>query len=125
MAKLVYRCNRRWPWLISFALDLMAKLVIGFCVGVCFTVVTMFVLSHFYPQLVYPQLAPDPYWLGHFHEDIDIAHKIPAALGADLDPNEPREPFLGGKMESVVIVTRNGVKTLRKCCDDSKANPTP
>jgi len=98
----------------------MTKLVIGFLLGVCVTVVAGFVLGYFYPEA-----AHDPYSLGRFHEDIDVGQKIPSALGRDVDPHEPMEPFLGGKMESVVIVTRRGVKTLRLCCDGSEPKPTP
>ena len=98
----------------------MAKLLIGFLVGVCVTVLDGFVLGYFYPEA-----AHDPYSLGRFHEAVDIGYKIPGALGTDVDPSEPMEPFLGGKMESVVIVTRHGVKTLRLCCDGSEPKPTP
>ena len=100
----------------------MAKLVIGFVVGVCVTVVVGYVLGYFW---IYPQVTNDAYSLGRFHEAVNIGYKIPGALDADVDPNERMEPFLGGKMESVVIVTRNGVKTLRLCCDESKPKPTP
>jgi hypothetical protein len=98
----------------------MVKLVSGFFLGVCVTVVAGLVLGHFYPRL-----ALDPYSLGRFHEDVEIGYKIPDALGRDVDPNEPIEPFLPGKDRGVVIVTRHGVKTLRLCCDGSEPKPTP
>jgi len=98
----------------------MAKLAIGFIVGVCVTAIASFVLGYFY---LYPEAKHDGYSLGRFHEDVEIGWKIPEALGADLDPNEPMQAFLPGKDHGVVIVTRNGVKTLRLCCDDSEAKP--
>jgi hypothetical protein len=98
----------------------MVKLVIGFAVGVCFTAVATFVLGQFYPWL-----SLDPYFQGRFHEDVDIGHRIPDALGRDIDPNESMESFLPGKDRGVVIVTRRGVKTLRLCCDGSEPKPTP
>jgi hypothetical protein len=58
-------------------------------------------------------------WIGV----VEVGYKIPGALGNDVDPYEPKEIFLGGKQESVVIVTRNGVKTLRLCCDGSEPKP--
>ena len=100
----------------------MAKLIVGFVVGVCVSVVVGYVLGYFW---IYPQVVHEAYSLGQFDEALDIGYKIPGALGADIDPNERMEPFLGGKMESVVIVTRKGVKTLRLCCDESRPKPNP
>ena len=98
----------------------MKRLLIGFLLGACFTLIATFVLGQFYPWL-----SPDPYFQGRFHEDVDIGHRIPEALGSDIDPNEPIEAFLPGKERSVVIVTRRGVKTLRACCDGSEPKPIP
>jgi hypothetical protein len=98
----------------------MTKFLTGFFLGVCVTIIAGVVIGRFSPRL-----SPDAYFRGRFHEDLDIGHRIPDALGRDIDPNEPMEPFLGGKEHGVVIVTRRGVKTLRLCCDDFDPKPTP
>jgi hypothetical protein len=98
----------------------MPKLLIGFVFRILFTAGVTFFLGPFYPRL-----SPDPFDHGRFYEDVDIGHRIPEALGSDVDPNEPIEAFLPGKERGVVIVTRRGVKTLRLCCDGSEPKPTP
>lgn len=52
-----------------------------------------------------------------------IGGKIPAALGRDTDPCESLEVLFSAKGESVIVVTRNGVKTLRLCCDGTEPKP--
>lgn len=100
----------------------MAKLAIGFLAGICVAGIAAFVLGYFY---LYPETKDEAYSLGRFQEDVEIGGKIPEALGADIDPNEPKQSFLPGKDRGVVIVTRHGVKTLRLCCDGSEPLPTP
>jgi len=77
---------------------------------------------------VYPIVAQERfgngYYLGGLATQVNLASKIPDLLGSDVDPHEPMEPFFERtKGESVVVVTRHGVKTLRLYRDASE--PTP
>jgi hypothetical protein len=63
------------------------------------------------------------YHRGELNVQVELGTKIPDVLGRDVDPREPMVPFFSAKTESVVVVTRHGVKTLRLCCDGSE--PTP
>ena len=66
---------------------------------------------------IYPDVAREKFdygaMAGNLQARIEIANKIPATLGSDVDPHEPSEWFFSAKSASVVVVTRNGVKTLR------------
>ena len=55
---------------------------------------------------------------GKTSASIDIAHKIHDVLGDDFHRSEPHELFYAVKDISVLVVNRNGVKTLR--LDDDK-----
>jgi hypothetical protein len=61
----------------------------------------------------------------HRNGEIEFGLKVPAALGTDVDPTEKMEYFSSVETESVVVVTRRGVKTLRLCCDGTEPHPTP
>ena len=64
------------------------------------------------------------YHRGALNAQIELGIKIPEVLGRDVDPHEPMVPFFSAKTESVVVVTRHGVKTLRLCCDGSEPMPS-
>ncbi len=50
---------------------------------------------------------------GQISARLEIADHINRKLGNDLIPSEPRETLYNVKSSSVVVVDRNGVKTLR------------
>jgi hypothetical protein len=50
---------------------------------------------------------------GRVSAQSEIADQIDKAFGNDLLPTEPREVLYNVKSSSVVVVDRNGVKTLR------------
>ncbi len=54
---------------------------------------------------------------GYARGHIDIAAKIPQALGSDFSKTEKYTPFYSMKDVDVVVVERNGVKTLRVYAD--------
>jgi hypothetical protein len=77
---------------------------------------------------VYPVVAQERfgygYELGGLATQANLGSKVPDLLGSDVDPQEPMVPFFERtKGEQVVVVTRNGVKTLRLYRDASKATP--
>ena len=97
-------------------MKLFGVFVIGLMVGLAVAVsVVRFV--------IYPQVAKEKFEFGEMQGEInaqsEIARKVDALLGNDFDRYEPVEPFYGVKQTAVVIVTRNGVKTLRACCDET------
>ena len=63
------------------------------------------------------------YHRGILSAQSEIGGKMPFALGRDVDPNEPMQWLFSAKGESVFVVTRNGVKTLRLCCDGTEPKP--
>lgn len=91
----------------------MLKLAIGFIVGAVVGAVAV---------LVYIDVDTHQ---AYRNGQIEVGLKVPAALGRDVDPKEPMEWFSSVEIESVVVVTRRGVKTLRLCCDGTEPMPTP
>jgi hypothetical protein len=54
-------------------------------------------------------LVPKSYYdYGHWIGEVEVAIRFQGRLAENIDPNEPKEVFLGGKSESVLVVTRNG-----------------
>jgi hypothetical protein len=51
--------------------------------------------------------------LGYLAAELDIAQKIPGALGSDYTEADGRSVFYQVKEIPVLVVERNGVKTLR------------
>ena len=88
----------------------MMKAVGGFLAGVAFTLVV-------FGLWVVPTVANDKYQFGlvtgRTNAEVDIAHKIRSVLGDDFDRNEQKEAFFSIKDIMVVVVNRNGTKTLR------------
>jgi hypothetical protein len=66
---------------------------------------------------IYPAVAREKFEYGRMTGDQQareaIACKIADVLGKDVHGPEPEEFFFSAKSESVMLVTRNGVKTLR------------
>src|SRR5438045_8460831 len=97
---------------------LTLKLALLFAAGILVGVAVAAAVVWFY---IYPTMAKEKYRYGHemgeLRAQIELGTKIPDALGRDVDPHEPIIPLWSAKTESVVIVTRHGVKTLRLCCD--------
>ena len=101
-------------------------LALVFMVGALVGAVAVGAVGYFW---IGPQVAQDKFDFGYMNgtinAQVDIARKIDALLGRDFDRHEPSEPFYGVKETSVVVVTRNGVKTLRTCCDDAELQGKP
>jgi hypothetical protein len=101
------------------------KLAILFVVGCVVGIVAAALVGRF---VIYPELARQKYEYGHqmgvLQAQIELGGKIPEVLGRDVDPHESMVPFFSAKTESVVVVTRHGVKTLRLCCDGSEPEPS-
>ena len=72
----------------------MAKLIIGFVVGVCVTVVVGYVLGYFW---IYPQVTNDAYSLGRFHEAVDIGTRFPVRSARTLIPTNEWNHFWAAK----------------------------
>lgn len=71
---------------------------------------------------ILPQVARDKFEFGYkngvVHAQLDLALRIPAALGSDLHLADLPSPnrsnvFLEAKDATILVVERNGVKTLR------------
>lgn len=99
----------------------MLKLIIAFTVGGIVGAVSCAVLFWF---AVYPDVVREKVEFGRMMGDQQareaIACKIADVLGNDVHGPEPEEWFFSAKSESVMVVTRNGVKTLRFPADCSK-----
>jgi hypothetical protein len=98
----------------------MTKLILGFVFGLAVALLGCW-------SWVYPWVARQKFEygksLGAYNAHLELAREIPQLLGEDIDPNEPKQYFFDAKDESVVIVTHNGVKTLRLCCDGTEPKP--
>ncbi|MEZ5442062.1 MAG: hypothetical protein R3F15_11290 [Lysobacterales bacterium] len=86
------------------------KICLGFLAGALATVAVMW-------QVALPQ-ARDHYWAlglneGRIITQAEIAEMIRTELGSDLRPAETGAPFFDVKSTSVVVVERDGTKTLR------------
>lgn len=91
-------------------LKIMITFIVGFIVGVAITGAVR-------RYVIYPAVAHDKEEFGrnqgYARGQIDIALKIPEALGSDFSKTEKYTSFYGVKDIDVVLVERNGVKTLR------------
>ena len=100
------------------------KFSITFIAGIAAGAAVVGALGGFW---IYPEVAKEKFEygrsLGAYNEQLRLAREIPHVLGNDIDPNEPNQYFFSGKDESVVIVTHNGIKTLRLCCDGTEPKP--
>jgi hypothetical protein len=100
------------------------RIGIPFACGAAVGIAAAVVVGRFW---IYPEVAKEKYDYGHgmgaLQAQIEIGAKIPDALGRDVDRNEPMEWLFSAKDESVVVVTRDGVKTLRLCCDGTEPKP--
>ena len=88
----------------------MMKAAGGFVTGAALTLVVFGVW-------VVPMIANDRYQAGlvtgRTNAEVDIAHKIRSVLGDDFNRNEQKDAFYSIKDIMVVVVNRNGTKTLR------------
>lgn len=91
----------------------MAKLIGSFVLGaaVAFAVSGYMVYTQ-YAEIAREKVATGRAW-GYADAQVDVAHKIRERLGDDFEDGEPSEGFYDVKDISVLVVTRNGVKTLR------------
>ena len=87
----------------------MRKFTFGFLAGVVLSAVVLV------PLLLSERREKFEY--GRFHGGIsaqlDIARRLPEAVGSDLDPSECTNRFLAVKDATIWVVERHGVKTLR------------
>ena len=87
----------------------MRKFILGVFVGVVVSAV------FFVPLLLSERR--DKFEYGRFHGGIsaqlDIARRLPEAIGGDLDRSECTNKFLEVKDATIWVVERHGVKTLR------------
>ena len=88
----------------------MIKLLLGFVLGAAMSAA----VCGFW---ILPAVARDKFEFGattgRADSRVDIADKIRQTLGDDFDRDETRQSFYDIKDISVVVVTRNGAKTLR------------
>jgi hypothetical protein len=88
----------------------MIKALVGFLTGAALMLVV-------FGLWLIPMVANDKYEFGlvtgRTNAEVDVALKIRAALGDDFSRNEPKETLYKIKDIWVVVVTRNGTKTLR------------
>jgi hypothetical protein len=103
----------------------LSTLLITFCAGALIGAAAVIAVAWL---KVYPVVAEERfsygYELGGLAMQANLGSKIPGLFGSDVDPHEPMTPFFERtKGEQVVVVTRNGVKTLRLYRDASKATP--
>jgi hypothetical protein len=99
-------------------------IVIAFVLGALVGIAAAVIVGRFW---IYPEVTKEKYDYGHgvgaLQAQVEIAARIPDVLGRDVDPNEAKRWLFSAKTESVVVVTRHGVKTLRLCCDGSEPMP--
>lgn len=92
----------------------MPKIIISFIIGLIVGVVIIAAVGRY---LIYPAVAREKEEFGrnqgYATGQIDIARKIPATLGSDFSKDEKHSVFYQIKDVDVVVVERNGVKTLR------------
>jgi hypothetical protein len=97
---------------------------IAFVLGALVGIAAAVIVGRFW---IYPEVAKEKYdygrGVGALQAQVEIGAKIPDVLGRDIDPNEHKQWLFSAKTESVVVVTRHGVKTLRLCCDGSEPMP--
>jgi hypothetical protein len=102
----------------------LLKISASFILGIVVGAVAVGAIGYFW---IGPAVARDKfdfgYGMGELNAQIQLGTKIPDVLGRDVDPHEPMVPFFSAKTESVIVVTRHGVKTLRLCCDGSEPLP--
>lgn len=100
------------------------KLSITFILGVVVGAAAVGTVGWFW---IGPEVARDRFSYGYdtgkLDAQVELGSKIPDVLGRDVDLHETMVPFFSAKDESVVVVTRHGVKTLRLCCDGSEPMP--
>jgi hypothetical protein len=100
------------------------RVSIVFVLGALIGIAAAVIVGRFW---IYPDVAKEKYDYGHgvgaLQAQVEIGAKIPDVLGRDVDPNEAKQWLFSAKTESVVVVTRHGVKTLRLCCDGSEPMP--
>lgn len=88
----------------------MRNLVIGFACG-CAAAAGIFYF------LLVPEMR-DAYRAVGFNDGtvsakLDVAQRVKTALGSDLSPLEPKQTLFQVKSTSVMVVERNGVRTIR------------
>ncbi len=87
----------------------MKKFILGVFVGAAMSAVVLV-------PLLFSERR-DKFEHGRFHGSIsaqlDIARRLPEAVGSDLDRSECTNKFLEIKDATIWIVERHGVKTLR------------
>jgi hypothetical protein len=92
----------------------MFKIIISFIAGSIVGVAIAAAVGRF---IVYPAVAREKEEFGrnqgYASGQIDVAAKIPAALGSDFSKDEKYTLFHQVKDVDVVVVERNGIKTLR------------
>ena len=92
----------------------MLRIIVFFIVGLIVGVAMTGAVGRF---VIYPAVAGEKEEFGRNQGyaigQIDVAAKIPAALGSDFSKDERYTMFYQVKDVDVVIVERNGVKTLR------------
>jgi hypothetical protein len=92
----------------------MIKIIISFITGLIVAAVMVGAVGRY---IIYPAVAREKEEFGrnqgYASGQIDFAAKIPAALGSDFSKNEKYIIFHQVKDVDVIVVERNGVKTLR------------
>ena len=92
-----------------FRSGIMKKFILGVIAGIVISVVL------FVPRLLSERHNKFDY--GRFHGGIsaqlDVARRLPEAVGSDLARSECTNKFLQVKDATIWVVERNGVKTLR------------
>ena len=92
----------------------MSKIIIIFITGLIVGVAITAAVGRF---IIYPAIAHEKEAFGsnqgYASGQIDVATKIPAALGSDFSKDERYTVFYQVKDIDVLVVERNGVKTLR------------
>lgn len=88
----------------------MRNLVIGFASGCA-------VAAGIFYFLLVPEIRDSYRAVGYndgtISAKLDVAQKVKGIFGSDLSTNEPHQQLFVVKTTSVVVVERNGVKTIR------------
>jgi hypothetical protein len=92
----------------------MSKLIIAFIAGLIAGVALVAAIGRY---AIYPAVAREKVEFGrnqgYANAQADVATKIPPVLGSDFSKEEKYTVFYQIKDVDVVVVERNGVKTLR------------
>jgi len=88
----------------------MVKLVAGFALGCCVTGLVVWFAVLPSTRESYRAVGMND---GIIQARWEIAQKIPRMLGSDVSHDEHSEELFAVKATSVVVVERNGVRTLR------------